>query len=310
MFGDERMDELRDFLRSRGKITLTLVVVNILIFFVMDFRGNTENGAYMLAHGAAYGPLILENGEYYRLFTSMFLHFGIEHLFGNMLTLIFLGDLLEKMIGKFRFILIYFLGGLAGNLLSLAKEMITGNYAISAGASGAIFAVVGALVFLVVRHRGKLPGTSGQRLAVMALLTLADGFVSTGVDYMAHLGGMAAGFVLAAILVGRRKLKVVPGRISDVTAVSSGDPLNQRETKAGTVLLVGDKGRKDLILNFRGNTDAVIRHLDHKPVFIAKAGKENLRCPGFKSVPEKIRDGLAKLYRIAVYCGEFFGKTG
>ena len=66
------------------------------------------------------------------------------------------------------------------------------------------------MVFLVVRHRGKLPGTSGQRLAIMALLTLADGFVSTGVDYMAHLGGMAAGFVLAAILVGRRKLKVVP----------------------------------------------------------------------------------------------------
>ena len=92
--------------------------------------------------------------------------------------------------------------------------------------------------------------------------------------------------------------------------MSSGDPLNQRETKAGTVLLVGDKGRKDLILNLRGNTDAVIRHLDHKPVFIAKSGKENLRCPGFKSVPEKIRDGLAKLYRIAVYCGEFFGKMG
>lgn len=90
--------------------------------------------------------------------------------------------------------------------------------------------------------------------------------------------------------------------------MSSGDPLNQRETKAGAVLLVGDKGRKDLILNIRGNTDAVIRHLDHKPVFIAKAGEENFRCPGFKSVPEKIRDGLAKLYRIAVYRGEFFGK--
>ena len=90
--------------------------------------------------------------------------------------------------------------------------------------------------------------------------------------------------------------------------MSSGDPLNQRETKAGTVLLVGDKGRKDLILNLRGNTDAVIRHLDHKPVFIAKAGKENLRCPGFKSVPEKIRDGLTKLYRIAVIVGSSSGK--
>lgn len=313
MFGDERMDELRDFLRSRGKITLTLVVVNILLFFCDGFQ--RQYGKWSLHAGARSGLWAADPGkwEYYRLFTSMFLHFGIEHLFGNMLTLIFLGDLLEKMIGKFRFILIYFLGGLAGNLLSLAKEMITGNYAISAGASGAIFAVVGALVFLVVRHRGKLPGTSGQRLAVMALLTLADGFVSTGVDYMAHLGGMAAGFVLAGD-TGRKTetegRSLFPGRISDVTAVSSGDPLNQRETKAGTVLLVGDKGRKDLILNLRGNTDAVIRHLDHKPVFIAKAGKANLRCPGFKSVPEKIRDGLAKLYRIAVYCGEFFGKTG
>ena len=66
------MDELRDFLRSRGKITLTLVMVNILIFFVMDFRGNTEKWAYMLAHGAAHGPLILENGEYYRLLLPCF----------------------------------------------------------------------------------------------------------------------------------------------------------------------------------------------------------------------------------------------
>ena len=194
----------------KAPCTVLLAVVNVIVFLVLSFQGMTEDGRFMLQHGAMYVPYLIKNGEYYRLFTSMFLHFGIEHLFGNMLTLIFLGDLLEKMIGKFRFILIYFLGGLAGNLLSLAKEMITGNYAISAGASGAIFAVVGALVFLVVRHRGKLPGTSGQRLAVMALLTLADGFVSTGVDYMAHLGGMAAGFVLAVILVGRRKLKVVP----------------------------------------------------------------------------------------------------
>ena len=106
MFGDEKMDELRDFLRSRGKITLTLVVVNILIFFVMDFRGNTENGAYLLAHGAAYGPLILENGEYYRLFTSMFLHFGYDHLFNNMVVLVAMGWNLELVIGKIKFLIV------------------------------------------------------------------------------------------------------------------------------------------------------------------------------------------------------------
>lgn len=204
------MNEFREFLKSRGKITLSLVIINILVFFVLDFSGETENGFYMLKYGAAYTPLILENKEYFRLFTSMFLHFGIEHLSSNMLTLIFLGDMLEKMIGKARFISIYFLGGLAGAGLSLAKEVITGDFAISAGASGAIFAVMGALVFLVVRHRGRIPGISSKRLVFMAMLTLADGFFSTGVDYMAHLGGMIAGFILAAVLMGNRSLKEVP----------------------------------------------------------------------------------------------------
>lgn len=204
------MNEVIGFFKSRGKVTLLLVIVNMAVFFVLDFRGNTENGIYLLQYGASYVPLILERKEYYRLFTCMFLHFGIEHLFGNMLTLIFLGDLLEKMIGKWKFILIYILGGLSGNLLSLAKEMLTGDYAISAGASGAIFAVMGALVFLVVRSKGKIPGISSERLVFMALLTLADGFLSSGVDYMAHLGGMISGFVLAAVLVGKRSLKQVP----------------------------------------------------------------------------------------------------
>ena len=204
------MNELREFLKSRGKITLSLVIVNLCVFFWLDLTGGTENWLYMMEHGAAYTPLILDNKEYYRLLTALFLHFGIEHLFSNMLTLIFLGDMLEKMIGKIRFTLIYFLGGLSGNLLSVAKEMMTGEYALSAGASGAIFAVMGALVFLIVRHRGRIPGISSKRLLLMALLTLVDGFLSTGVDYMAHLGGMISGFILAAVLVGKMSLKDVP----------------------------------------------------------------------------------------------------
>lgn len=206
----DNMDEVREFLKSRGKVTLLLAAVNILVFFVLDFIGNTENAGFMLQYGASYAPAVLENKEYYRLFTCMFLHFGIEHLFSNMLTLIFLGDLLEKMAGRWRFLLVYFLGGLAGNLLSLAKDLFTEGYAVSAGASGALFAVMGALVFLVIRYRGKIPGISSERLVFMALLTLADGFFSTGVDYMAHLGGMLTGFILAAVLMGNMRLKQVP----------------------------------------------------------------------------------------------------
>jgi len=204
------MDEIREFIKSRGKITLLLAVVNLVVFFLLDFLGNTESGGFMLQHGASYAPAILEQKEYYRLFTAMFLHFDIEHLFSNMLTLIFLGDMLEKMIGKWRFCLIYFVGGLGGNLFSLAKEVFTNAYTVSAGASGALFAVLGALVFLVIRHRGRIPGISSRHLIFMALLTLVDGFLSTGVDYMAHLGGMVAGLLLSVVFIGNMRLKQVP----------------------------------------------------------------------------------------------------
>ncbi len=80
--------------------------------------------------------------------------------------------------------------------------------------------------------------------------------------------------------------------------MSSGDPLNQRETKAGTVLLVGDKGRKDLILNLREIPMPLSVTWITSPSFIAKAGKENLRAPDSKAFRRRLRDGLAKLYRI------------
>lgn len=166
----------------------------------------------------------------------MFLHFGIEHLFGNMLTLIFLGDLLEKMIGKFRFILIYFLGGTAGNLLSLAKEMITGNYAISAGASGAIFAVVGALVFLVVQPSGKTPGDQRPAPGSYGASDAGRWFRVNRCGLYGALGRYGSR-LCAGGDTGRKTetegRSLFPGRISDVTAVSSGRPAEP----------AGDQGR-------------------------------------------------------------------
>ena len=77
----------------------------------------------MIECGAAYPPLILENGEIYRLFTCMFLHFGIEHLLNNMLVLFVLGSRLEQAIGKIKFLLIYLIGGVLGNVISLLIEL-------------------------------------------------------------------------------------------------------------------------------------------------------------------------------------------
>ena len=104
---------------------------------------------HMLQCGAAYTPAIMQ-GEYYRIFTSMFLHFGPQHLGNNMLVLFVLGGRLERTVGKLKYLLIYLLGGMGGNLLCLFLELDSADFAVSAGASGAVFAVMGAMIYAVI----------------------------------------------------------------------------------------------------------------------------------------------------------------
>ena len=158
----------------------------------------------MAAHGASV-TVYVEQGEYYRLFTSMFLHFGLEHLFYNMLVLIFLGDALEEVVGKVRYLVIYLGGGLIGNVVSVLIEIQKGESIVSAGASGAIFSVIGALVFIVLKNHGNLGTYSGKRLVLMAVLSILQSMTATGVDNSAHIGGFAAGFVLAFLLGAAKK---------------------------------------------------------------------------------------------------------
>ncbi len=193
------MQELRDFIDSRQKMNLIIVAANIVVFVVLSILGDTENTQFMLEHGADFAPLVRE-GEYYRLVTSMFLHFGIDHIFNNMLVLIFLGDMLEQCVGKLRYLLIYLGGGIIGNIVSVWFAFRSGDFAVSAGASGAVFAVIGALIWLVLRNRGRLGEYSGRRLILMAVLSVLQGVTAGGVDNCAHIGGLVSGFVLALVL--------------------------------------------------------------------------------------------------------------
>ena len=130
----------------------------------------------------------------------MFLHFGFYHIAYNMLCLIFLGDVLEKEVGPVRYLIIYILGGLAGNLLSMFMDFRDGVFPVSAGASGAIFAVVGAILYIVLRNKGRLGTITIRRLLLMIVVTLGQGLVDVGTDNAAHVGGLIAGFVLAMLV--------------------------------------------------------------------------------------------------------------
>ena len=197
------MDDIKKFLKTRKVMNSIMVLANMMVFIVMDWTGNTENTAYMLAHGASFVPKILE-GEYYRLFTSMFLHFGIGHFFNNMLVLVALGNILESRIGKVRYVIIYVIGGIAGNILSAFWEMQTGNYTVSAGASGAVFAVIGALLYIVLKNHHQEKAINLRGLFLMTTLMLLQGFTRQGIDNAAHIGGFAIGFLLAVPLCGRK----------------------------------------------------------------------------------------------------------
>ena len=189
--------------RRKAPCTAALIVVNVAVFIFLSFGGMTEDAYYMLQNGAMYLPL-LQQGEYYRMFTSIFLHFGFSHLVNNMLMLGVMGWQLELVIGRIKFLIIYFAAGLGGNVLSALAELRTGDYAVSAGASGTIFGIIGALLYIAVRNHGQIGNVSGQGILIMVALTLYYGFTSSGVDNFAHIGGLAAGFVLAVLLYRER----------------------------------------------------------------------------------------------------------
>ena len=208
---DSGPDALEQIFRGPLRwVNLLIIAVNILVFAVMEFLGSTQDAGLMLEWGAAYTPLILE-GQWYRLFSSMFLHFGLGHLFNNMFLLLFMGDLLEKLVGKWRYLLIYLGSGLAGNLLSLFWELRTGDMYVSAGASGAIFGVVGGVLVLVLKNRGRVQDVTVRRLGFMVLLTIYYGFQTVGVNNAAHIGGLLGGILFTWILCPH-KYRRLPGR--------------------------------------------------------------------------------------------------
>lgn len=185
--------------------TVSLIVINIAVFLLLSLFGDTEDAVFMMRHGAMYRELITQEQEYYRIITCLFLHFGIPHLLNNMVMLGAVGWNLEMEIGKIRFLLIYFGSGILGNILSLWHDIQTDTNVVSAGASGAIFGLMGALLYVVIANRGRLGRLSGRGMLIMVALSLYFGFTSSGVDNLAHVGGLVCGFIMAAVLYRKKR---------------------------------------------------------------------------------------------------------
>lgn len=191
--------------RKRAWVNGGLIILNILYFLYLEIAGSSEDTLFMLRHGAMYAPLVLQEGEYYRLLTAVFMHFGISHIANNMLVLFVLGDNMERALGSVKYLIFYLLCGVGANVVSMVVGIHDPVPPVGAGASGAIFGVIGGLLYAVTVNRGRLEDLSTRQLVVMILFSLYFGFTSTGVDNVAHVAGLVIGIILAAILYRKPK---------------------------------------------------------------------------------------------------------
>ncbi|MBT3068287.1 rhomboid family intramembrane serine protease [Rhodoferax sp. U11-2br] len=184
-------------------VTTCLLLFNLGVFGLMlAFGGSVwqTSTTVPLAWGANFGPAT-QDGQWWRLVTAMCVHFGVLHLGLNMLALWDVGRLVERLFGRWRFLLLYLGGGVLGNLLSL---VVQGNQAVSGGASGAIFGLYGALLVFLVRERKQVERREFRWMfgaaVIFTVLTLGMGQVVHGIDNAAHLGGLAGGAIFGSLL--------------------------------------------------------------------------------------------------------------
>ena len=197
----------------RPVVTWVLLAIIVVVFIIETLLGGSTEVDVLIRMGAKFTPLIAA-GEYWRLFTSMFLHIGVMHLAFNGYALFVIGTELERLEGPGRFLAIYLLSGLFGSLASYAL-----SDSLAAGASGAIFGIIGALAAFFLAHREKLGAWASRRLAnigIVLVFNLIWGFSQPGrIDNVAHVGGLLAGFGLGWALAPRYKVDPVRMQVVD-----------------------------------------------------------------------------------------------
>jgi rhomboid protease GluP len=180
-------------------VTYVLFATNILIFLLMEFAGGSANPSTLIGFGAK-SNYEINQGEIWRFITPIFIHIGLLHLFFNSYALWIIGPQVEKLYGGARFLTIYVLTGVAG----VAASYWYHPEGPSAGASGAIFGLFGTLFVFVIKYRNSIPAsfrtTLGKGVFVTIGINLVIGFMLPMVDTAAHLGGLVAGGLLAAVI--------------------------------------------------------------------------------------------------------------
>ncbi len=200
---------MTDDLRT-DSISFYLIVANVVVWilgliqpkapFLSAFPITVETGGIYL-------PAVMA-GQWWRLITAMFIHDGPVHLASNMLGLFALGSMLERMLGKKRFLIVYFLSGIGGNIFVLLADSFRAISHYTIGASGAVLGMLGALLAISVKGRKKTGRSYTKRVLFACILMLIPS--TPNVSLSAHFGGLLSGFAVTFILLFLNKTEAEP----------------------------------------------------------------------------------------------------
>ena len=188
------------FSPKKPVVTYILIVLNLMVFLYGVLHGNDE-----LINMFGNNYELVQNGEFYRLLTCMFVHADIMHILFNMIALYSIGPVVERYYGKSKFLLIYLVSGLLGSIFS--GVFMTAD-SISIGASGAIFGLLGSICYFTYYYRATLQGILRGSIMPVIIINLVIGLISSSIDLSAHIGGLIGGILISmAIGIGDKHRK-------------------------------------------------------------------------------------------------------
>lgn len=190
------IERLRDFYK-KSKVTFIFLTVMVIYFIFMTLNGGTTNIETLIKYGAFFPPYIVEYKEYYRFITSIFIHIGVMHIFFNGYALYAFGPQIERLMGPKKYLIFFLLTGIAGNLATYIFNFVS----VSAGASGSLFGLFGAFLYLVLRHKDRVTPEGRKSILKLLGINLAITFLVPSISITAHLGGLIIGFLLSFIFI-------------------------------------------------------------------------------------------------------------
>ncbi|OLS03455.1 rhomboid family intramembrane serine protease [Tissierella creatinophila] len=187
-----KKDNLIEYIK-KASVNSVLLAIMLVYFVVITLNGGTTDVETLVRFGALFPPLVKEYGQYYRLISSIFIHIGIMHLFFNSYALYIFGTQIERVMGHKKYILFFLLTGLGGNLLTYIFSYET----ISAGASGSLFGMFGAFLYLIRRHPEMVTPEGKKSILQLLVINIAITLLVPNISATAHFGGLIAGYLLS-----------------------------------------------------------------------------------------------------------------